>query len=39
VFAGTDKIILDQKGGQGVVPFLPLDQMQQRQAPQPRGSN
>ena len=38
VLAGTDKIILDQKGGQGVVPFLPLDQLQ-RQKTQPRGSN
>ncbi|MGQ4273124.1 FtsH protease activity modulator HflK [Terrihabitans sp. B22-R8] len=28
VFAGTDKIILDQSGnGQGVVPYLPLDQL------------
>ena len=38
VLAGTDKIILDQKGGQGVVPFLPLDQLQ-KQKTQPRGSN
>ena len=29
VLGGTDKIILDSKGGQGVVPFLPLDQLQQ----------
>ena len=28
VLGGTDKIILDSKGGQGVVPFLPLDQAQ-----------
>jgi membrane protease subunit HflK len=28
VLGGTDKIILDSKGGQGVVPFLPLDQLQ-----------
>jgi len=27
VLGGTDKIILDSKGGQGVVPFLPLDQL------------
>jgi len=29
---GADKIILDNKGGsgQGVVPYLPLDQLQQR---------
>ena len=26
VLGGTDKIILDSKGGQGVIPFLPLDQ-------------
>ena len=31
VLSGTDKIILDQRGnGQGVVPFLPLDQLQKR---------
>lgn len=31
VMEGTDKIILDNKGGsQGVVPFLPLDQLQKR---------
>jgi regulator of protease activity HflC (stomatin/prohibitin superfamily) len=28
---GTDKIILDSKGGHGVVPFLPLDQLQGHQ--------
>jgi len=40
VLAGTDKIILDQKSGQGVVPFLPLDQLQKpRTQSQPRGSN
>ncbi|MEZ5818415.1 MAG: FtsH protease activity modulator HflK [Hyphomicrobiaceae bacterium] len=38
VLSGTDKIILDQKGGQGVVPFLPLDQLQRQSTP-PRGSN
>ncbi|OYW56980.1 MAG: HflK protein [Hyphomicrobium sp. 32-62-53] len=27
VMGGTDKIILDGKGGQGVVPYLPLDQL------------
>jgi modulator of FtsH protease HflK len=27
VLGGTDKIILDSKNGQGVVPFLPLDQL------------
>ena len=30
VFGGTDKIILDSKNGQGVVPYLPLDQLQKR---------
>ncbi len=33
VMDGTDKIILDGKSGQGVVPYLPLDQLQRR-APQ-----
>ena len=33
VLGGTDKIILDSKGGQGVVPFLPLDQLQNRTQP------
>ena len=27
VLSGADKIILDSKGGNGVVPYLPLDQM------------
>ncbi len=30
VMSGADKIILDTKGGQGVVPYLPLDQLQQK---------
>ena len=30
VLGGTDKIIIDGKQGQGVVPFLPLDQLQKR---------
>jgi membrane protease subunit HflK len=30
VLGGAEKIILDNKGGQGVVPFLPLDQLQKR---------
>jgi modulator of FtsH protease HflK len=30
VLGGADKIILDGKAGQGVVPFLPLDQVQKR---------
>ena len=36
VLGGTDKIILDSKGGQGVVPFLPLDQLQNKKR---EGSN
>jgi modulator of FtsH protease HflK len=35
VMSGTDKIILDSKGGQGVVPYLPLDQLQRK----PQGNN
>jgi membrane protease subunit HflK len=34
VMTGADKIILDNKGGSGVVPFLPLDQMQGRKKPE-----
>ena len=30
VLGGSDKIIIDSKNGQGVVPFLSLDQMQKR---------
>jgi membrane protease subunit HflK len=30
VLGGADKIIIDNKGGQGVVPFLPLDQLQKK---------
>jgi membrane protease subunit HflK len=30
IMGDTDKIILDGKGGQGVVPYLPLDQLQRR---------
>ncbi len=30
VLAGTDKVILDSKSSQGVVPYLPLDQVQPR---------
>ena len=33
VMGGTDKIILDSKGGQAVVPYLPLDQMTQPKKP------
>jgi len=28
MLGGTDKIIIDSKRGQGVVPFLSLDQLQ-----------
>jgi membrane protease subunit HflK len=28
VLGGTDKIILDSKSGQSVVPYLPLDKLQ-----------
>ncbi len=36
VFGGMDKVIIDQKqGGSGVVPYLPLDQLQQRRQPGP----
>ena len=38
VMGGTDKIIIDSKGGQGVVPFLPLDQLN-RGAVKPQGNN
>lgn len=35
VLSGADKIIIDQKGaGQGVVPFLPLEQLQKRETDQ-----
>jgi membrane protease subunit HflK len=30
VLGGTDKIIIDGRAGQGVVPYLPLDQLQKR---------
>ncbi len=30
VLGGTDKIIIDSKGGQGVVPYLPLDKLQNK---------
>jgi membrane protease subunit HflK len=36
VLGGADKIILDQKdGGQGVVPYLPLSELQQPRRPAP----
>jgi membrane protease subunit HflK len=34
VFGGMDKVIIDQRqGGTGVVPYLPLDQLQRTQKP------
>jgi membrane protease subunit HflK len=35
ILGGTDKIIIDQPGGSGVQPFLPLDQMTRRPPPPP----
>jgi modulator of FtsH protease HflK len=35
VFGGMDKVIVDQRGnGQGVVPYLPLNELQQRRPAQ-----
>jgi len=34
IFGGTDKVIIDQSGGNPVQPFLPLDQLLRRQAPE-----
>jgi membrane protease subunit HflK len=31
VMGGTDKVIIDSKSGQGVVPYLPLDQVRPKQ--------
>lgn len=33
VLAGSNKVIIDQNGGQGVVPYLPLDTLTGRTAP------
>jgi len=30
VLGGTDKIIIDSKSGQAVVPYLPLDKLQSK---------
>jgi membrane protease subunit HflK len=38
LFGGTDKIILDQGTGGGVVPYLPLDQLMRRSPPQTGGT-
>jgi modulator of FtsH protease HflK len=36
VLGGADKVLIDQnaQGGQGVVPFLPLNDLQRRAPPQ-----
>jgi membrane protease subunit HflK len=40
VLSGADKIIIDQKAnGQGVVPFLPLDQLRRRPAEAPTNTD
>jgi membrane protease subunit HflK len=39
VLGGTDKVIIDGKSGQGVVPYLPLDQLQQRRQQPTEGGN
>jgi modulator of FtsH protease HflK len=36
LFGGTDKIILDQGAGGGVIPYLPLDQLIRRPQPAPQ---
>ena len=33
VYGGTDKIILDSRGGSGVVPYLPLNELQPPRKP------
>jgi len=39
VLGGMDKIIIDQKeGGQGVLPYLPLNELNRPQPQQPRGN-
>ena len=35
VLSNTDKIIIDEKGGSGVVPYLPLSELQKRTSPPP----
>lgn len=39
VLGDTDKVIIDSKNGQGVVPYLPLDQLQQRRQAPSEGGN
>lgn len=38
VLAGSTKVIVDQPGGQGVLPYLPLDALTGRGAPAPAGA-
>ena len=35
ILGGTDKVIIDKSGGQGVVPYLPLGELQRRPAAAP----
>ncbi len=39
VFGGMDKIIMDNSGGQGPVPYLPLNELQRRPQAQGQGQN
>ncbi len=39
VLGDTDKVIIDSKSGQGVVPYLPLDQLQNRRPQATEGGN
>jgi membrane protease subunit HflK len=40
VLGNTDKVLIDQnsQGAQGVVPYLPLNELQRRPTPQPQGA-
>jgi modulator of FtsH protease HflK len=38
VMGGSEKVIIDGKNGQGVVPYLPLDQLQRRRQPAEGGN-
>ena len=38
IFSGTDKIIIDKSGGNGVVPYLPLNQLNKRPNTQAGGN-
>jgi len=39
VLGSTDKVIIENKAGSGVVPYLPLDQLQQRRSNSTEGAN